>query len=79
MTFSIAVVETYSVVLASPAERTTVVSRCCPSTPGISEATQVYGTSIEEAVIVTALFLVPSVLFHSAELTACSISEFCRK
>ena len=80
MTFSFALsVDGDTVVLSSAVARATVVSRCCPSSPGMSDATQVYSTSLETAVMVTALFLVPSVLFHSVEFTLSSISEFCRK
>ena len=57
----------------------TCVSFSCPSAPGISEATQKYGSSLGRAVMVTDLFLVPSVLFHSRCVRAATFSEACRK
>ena len=55
------------------------VSCSSPSAPGISEATQKYGSSLGRAVMVTDLFLVPSVLFHSVCVRAATFSEACRK
>ena len=55
------------------------VSCSCPSAPGISEATQKYGSSLGRAVMATDLFLVPSVLFHSLCVRAATFSEACRK
>ena len=55
------------------------ISCSCPSAPGISEATQKYGSSLGRAVMVTDLFLVPSVLFHSVCVRTAIFSEGCRK
>ena len=55
------------------------VSCSCPSAPGIFEATQKYGSSLGRAVMVTDLFLVPLVLFHSVCVRAATFAEACRK
>ena len=54
-------------------------SRWSPIIPGISEATQEYRALLETAVMVTTLFRVPSILFHSSELVVLSLVELCRK
>ena len=48
-----------------------------PGDPGISEATQTYGSSPAMAVIVTDKFLVPSVLFNSTDIGSLTLADLC--
>ena len=57
----------------------TDISSSCSPKPGISEATQTYGSVLGTAVMVTDLFRVQSVLFRSLDSTATTLVELCRK
>ena len=47
--------------------------------PGISEATQTYGSVLGSAVMVTDLFLVPSILVTSLDTRVSTLRELCLK
>ena len=54
-------------------------SSSCTANPGISEATQTYGSVLGTAVIVADLFFVPSALITSLDSSTATFVELCRK
>ena len=52
---------------------------CWSVNPGISETTQIYGSSLATTEIATDLFLVPSVLLYSTNETSSTVDELCSK
>ena len=69
------------VVLSSGNKERRIFATCSwsPDDPGMSAATQVYGTVLASAVMVIVLFLVQSLLFQTLDWTGCNLVPSCRK